>query len=253
MPEMYQRYIAKSNPWIVMVSTPNAPEGLFERIEKEPEATCLYRRLYLDYTYGLGRIYSEADIDAAKASPSFEREYNLKYLGLIGNVFHTKDIEVAMERGRELKTYANSFSQKSVGLDPGFGSSAFGVCITELVDGMIKVLHAEEYPRPDFNEMIETTLSLLEKYGISYENGCRVFVDGANPSFIRALKDRIIGEDSDYERLIANIKTQYGTTFNLQSMMYSMFVVPVAFNKEHRDMLAYAKRDARVCQWSSSH
>ena len=24
---------------------------------------------------------------------SFEREYNLKYLGLIGNVFHTKDIE----------------------------------------------------------------------------------------------------------------------------------------------------------------
>ena len=88
--DVSERYIAKSNPWIVMVSTPNAPEGLFERIEKEPETTCLYKRLLLDYTYGLNRIYTSDEIDAAKQSPSFEREYNLKYLGLIGNVFHTR-------------------------------------------------------------------------------------------------------------------------------------------------------------------
>src|SRR5437867_7995639 len=48
-----ERYIAKSDPYIVMVSTPNAPDGLFEKIEKEPEETCLYKRLLLDYTYGL--------------------------------------------------------------------------------------------------------------------------------------------------------------------------------------------------------
>jgi hypothetical protein len=53
-----ERYIAKSDPYIVMVSTPNAPDGLFEMIEKEPEETCLYKRLFLDYTYGLDRIYS---------------------------------------------------------------------------------------------------------------------------------------------------------------------------------------------------
>jgi hypothetical protein len=52
------RYIAKSDPYIVMVSTPNAHDGLFERIEKEPEDTCIYKRLFLDYTYGIGRIYS---------------------------------------------------------------------------------------------------------------------------------------------------------------------------------------------------
>jgi hypothetical protein len=77
--------------------SPNAPEGLFERIEKEPESTCLYHRLFLDYGYGLGRIYTEEEIQAAKQSPSFEREYNLKYLGLIGNVFHVKDIETAIK------------------------------------------------------------------------------------------------------------------------------------------------------------
>lgn len=107
--DVSERYIAKSNPWMVMISTPNAPEGLFERIEKEPESTCLYKRLFLDYTFGLGRIYSEAEIAAAKQSPSFEREYNLKYLGLIGNVFHTKDIEAAMERGKQISENISRF------------------------------------------------------------------------------------------------------------------------------------------------
>ena len=69
-----ERYIAKSNPWIVMVSTPNAPDGLFDKIEREPEDTYLYRRLCLDYTYGLDRIYTRVEIEKAKASPSFERD-----------------------------------------------------------------------------------------------------------------------------------------------------------------------------------
>ena len=71
-------------------------EGLFERIEKEPESTCLYKRILLDYTYGLGKIYTQDEIVAAKRSPSFEREYNLKYLGKVGNVFHALDIVVAI-------------------------------------------------------------------------------------------------------------------------------------------------------------
>ena len=82
-----ERYIAKSDPFIVMVSTPNAPGGLFERIEKEPFETCIYKKVFLDYTYGLGKIYTEEEIAKARASPSFEREYCLKYQGLIGNVF----------------------------------------------------------------------------------------------------------------------------------------------------------------------
>jgi hypothetical protein len=47
-----ERYIAKSDPYIVMVSTPNAPNGLFDKIEKEPFETCLYKKIFLDYTYG---------------------------------------------------------------------------------------------------------------------------------------------------------------------------------------------------------
>ena len=109
--DVSERYIAKSNPWIVMVNTPNAPDGLFEKIEREPEDICLYKRLYLDYTYGLDRIYTIKEIEKAKASPSFEREYNLKYLGKIGNVFHTLDIEAAIctqQEGQEMMDWNTS-------------------------------------------------------------------------------------------------------------------------------------------------
>ncbi|MPZ07264.1 MAG: hypothetical protein GEU26_12760 [Nitrososphaeraceae archaeon] len=238
--DVSERYIAKSDPWIVMVSTPNAPEGLFERIEKEPESTCLYKRLFLDYTYGLGKIYTEAEIVQARRSPSFEREYNLKYLGLIGNVFHTKDIEAAILKGRHFKEILNSYTQKSVGLDPGFGSSAFGVCITELVDGMINVLHAEEYPRPDFNQMISTTIRLLDEYNITFEGRSRIFVDGANPSFIRALKERL-EEDTNYEQLVSYLKKQYSSVYDLEFLQQNMFVIPVPFAKYHKEMLAHCK------------
>jgi hypothetical protein len=88
-----ERYIAKSDPYIVMVSTPNAPGGLFYNIENEPEDTCLYKGLKLDYHYGLGKIYIQEETDKAKLSPGFGREYELQYLGKIGNVFSPFQID----------------------------------------------------------------------------------------------------------------------------------------------------------------
>ena len=62
-----------------MVSTPNAPNGLFDKIEREPEDSCIYRRLKMDYTYGLDKIYTKEEIANAKKSPGFGREYDLQY------------------------------------------------------------------------------------------------------------------------------------------------------------------------------
>ena len=66
-----------------MVSTPNNPNGLFEKIEKEPFDTCIYKKVFLDYTYGVGKIYTKQEIDNARMSPSFPREYELRYIGLL--------------------------------------------------------------------------------------------------------------------------------------------------------------------------
>ena len=45
---------------------PNVPDGLFERIEKEAEDTCIYKRIFMDYTYGIGKIYTQEEIDKAR-------------------------------------------------------------------------------------------------------------------------------------------------------------------------------------------
>ncbi len=234
--DVSERYIAKSNPYIVMVSTPNAPEGLFERIEKESEDTCLYKRIFLDYTYGIGKIYTAEEIAMAKQSPSFEREYNLKYLGKIGNVFHTKDIEAAIEKGRKYDPDASnaysSFTSRSMGIDPGYGSSAFGVVVTQWVDDHIQILHAEEYNRPDYNEMLSVVYGLISKYQID-----KVYIDGANPSFIKSLKLQI-GEEADYDKVIARYKSE---GFGAENATKDMTIVPVNFNKEHKAMLGHCK------------
>jgi hypothetical protein len=230
-----ERYIAKSDPYIVMVSTPNAPDGLFERIEKEPEETCIYERLFLDYTYGIGKIYTVEEIEKAKQSPSFEREYNLKYLGKIGNVFHTKDIEAAIEKGRKYNPDNFNpyyfFTSRSMGIDPAYGSSAFGIVVTEWVDGIVQIMHAEEYHRPDYNEMLSLVYDLMTKYNVD-----KVYIDGANPSFIKSLKLQI-GEEADYDKVIARYRSEGLGDDPTKDMK----IVPVNFNKEHKAILGHCK------------
>ena len=100
MRHVSERYIGKSDPYIVMVSTPNAPGGQFEKLEKEREDTCLYKRLKMDYKCGLGKIYTGEEI--ARRSPGFEREYNLKYLGRIGNLLMPELIDIAILTAKHL-------------------------------------------------------------------------------------------------------------------------------------------------------
>ena len=57
----------------------------------QPDKTRLYLWPWQD-------IHQRADRQT-KTIPSFAREYDLQYLGLIGNTFHTKDIDRAVELG----------------------------------------------------------------------------------------------------------------------------------------------------------
>jgi hypothetical protein len=53
-------------------------------------------------------------------------------LSKIGNVFHTKDIEAVIEKGRNYNPgVIIPFSSKSMSIDPALGSSAFGIVITQ--------------------------------------------------------------------------------------------------------------------------
>ena len=230
--DVSERYIAKSNPWIVMVSTPNAPDGLFDKIEREPEETCLYKRIFLDYTYGLDKIYTREEIEKAKASPSFEREYNLKYLGRIGNVFHTLDIEAAIctqQEGQEMMDWSTStMAGRSMGIDVAWGdTSKFAIVVTQYRNNKVEVFYAESFEKPLMNEIINQIMQLKQRHHIT-----KIYCDGANPEVIRELKSRI-GEYHDYYGRLTEEQIWALRSSN------SWQIIPVNFQKRHREMLQW--------------
>jgi hypothetical protein len=239
-----ERYIGKSNPYIVKVSTPNAPNGLFEKIEKEPEETCIYRRLLLDYTYGLDRIYTREVIEKVKKSPSFEREYNLKYLGLIGNTFHQKDIDRSILLGDSYSPDLVSIGQSDMvlGIDSGFGSSAFGIVLLEFINGQIHVKLADEFEHVRYEDAvskIKYILRRMNQWSINQESleSVKIYVDASAPEFIRSLKV-IVGEDDSPSYIKEQL--DYCRKYDLNIADY-MTVIPVSFNPEAKNMLIHIK------------
>jgi hypothetical protein len=119
-----------------------------------------------------------------------------------------------------------------MGIDPGYGSSAFGIVVTQWANGIVQIMHAEEYHRPDYNEMLSVVYGLISKYQID-----KIYIDGANPSFIKSLKIQI-GEDADYDKVIARYRSE---GFRDEVAFADMKVVPVNFNREHKAMLGHCK------------
>jgi len=174
--DVSERYIAKTDPHIIMVSTPNLPGGLFETMEFEE--TSLYNRIQMNYEHGLGKIYTKEQIAKAKESPSFEREYNLKYGYGVGDIFEGID-DIIEKYDLEKKG-----GRSCVTADPAFGFSKFGIVAGEVLDGIAYVKEANEYARPSPSAMLDR----MEVLAIQWEGSCKV--DAAHPGFIRDLQDR---------------------------------------------------------------
>ena len=72
------------------------------------------------------------------------------------------------------------------------------------------------------------------------DNRCRTLVDGANPSSITELKDKV-DEDTNYEEQISFYKKSFPSVYDLQFLQQNMFDILVPFAKEHKKMLARCK------------
>ena len=152
-------YIGKSDPYIVMVSTPDVPGGLFYQIENEPEETCLYKRLKLDYTFGLGKIYTEEEID---------------------------QIDKTIQLGEQFKNISvNDYTLHSVGVDFGFSSSATAIVLTEFLkeERKIRALYAEEFEKSNPQDIVDICFNLYRKHWNTW-----FWVDGANRAAVNLMK-----------------------------------------------------------------
>jgi hypothetical protein len=109
-----------------------------------------------------------------------------------------------------------------LGIDPGFGSSKTALVLTEHLkdpDNIIRVIHAEEFERPNPQEIADICFEFSRKYMNSW-----FIVDGSNRGFITELKIKF-GENTNYEK--DDIDPE------------NMKVIPVNFSTEHKNMLSH--------------
>ena len=241
--DVSHRYLAKSDPYLIVVSTPNKPGDMLHMISEQSEDKCIYRRIYLPYTVGIGNIFSQKDIEIVKGSTSFEREYNLKFLGLVGNVFLPEKIDVAIRLGREHDIYRAILSNPKVvpltqfyiGVDAGFGSSKFAIVLVCIADEKVFVLETIELDRQEFNYCINKISNVMAQYSLAADN-TKIFIDASSPAVVMAVKQSL-DEQTDYLEVIARRKKQ-----KLKDPCYDMCVVPVNFSTvEKKNILANLK------------
>ncbi len=222
--DITERYIIKSNPWIVLTSTPNRPDDIMAQIMAEPNS--LYTKLYFDYRVGIGRMWTLQEIEMQKQSPSFQREYNLKFLGGAGDIFNPLDIDQITNESYPLTK--DQWFVTWMGLDPGWGSSETGIVIVRLRDTKLETVYAESFARPLYNDIINRVRQLALDWST-----CKIFVDGSAAGLIKELKHSYgNSEYLNYHLLDEEVIRQWE-----QGPCDFNKIVPINFRTRHKDMM----------------
>jgi hypothetical protein len=230
--DVVERYAGKNSARIILTSTPNRPGDLIHTILNSDKKN-FYKVLKFDYTWGLGKIYEPQDIMIAKRSDSFEREFNLSFVSPEGNCFSNSGITRAIELGKKYPDVINKAAQHSLGLDPGFGSSAFGVVCLEYSDSIIKVVFAEQYEKSSFDSMLQKVFEIKTMVG----ELSNIYIDMANTEYIEAVKQEL-GENSNWQYIHERIAYYKKNRLNISEYMKT---VPVSFALEGVKMLVHCK------------
>lgn len=221
-------YIAKTDTAICMVSTPSVPGTMFENVMDEPETTCLYKRLKLPYSIGLGKIFTQEEINKAMASPNFEREYNLAFSYGLGNCFLEQNIKKCIQSYEQPSATMLGNTVINVGVDIGFASSKLAYVVSAVLpDGenveKVYVLEASEFEKVSFEMSVQLIANVLRKYNHNpNERRVITLVDGSRPEWVSSLKSEMF-EDPNYHPLLEYAKKY---RINLDQLMS---IIPIQF------------------------
>lgn len=149
-------------------------------------------------------------------------------MGRIGNVFSPSQIQNCIDLGTEYsidRIPVSLYTLKSVGIDPGFSSSATGIVVLEHIkpDNMkdkIRVIESHLIEKGDPNKIVELCWDIYKRH--NWMNSY-FFVDGSNRAMVNLLKIRW-DESLNWES-----KSSFGPTVKIR---------PVNFSTEHRNMLS---------------
>ena len=226
-------YEEKSNCKIILTSTPNKPDSLFHKIERNEIFKGFFKKIFLDYTYGLGKIYDSDFIEREKNEAYFEREYNLAYAGHPGNLYSQLSIQNAIDRSRNHSIDPiNQLTDKYICIDPGFSSSKTAILVAEWLrsEKIINIVHSEILEKPNYETLVDHVFRLTKTLG----NVKNIAIDSSAPDFIGSIKRKL---DEPYNWQFVQSKILDYKKRNLDIAQY-MTVVPIVFNTENINYMA---------------
>jgi hypothetical protein len=218
--------------FLILISSPNLPNGLFETIENAPNS--IYHKVFIPYTRTVGKIYTEQEIEQASKGAGFERNFNLKYGYGTGNIILESTISKSIVDYPEPTAEELVSSVISIGVDEGYGSSKFACVSSAIIGGdKIRILSAQQYERISFSQSVMIVADIMRQYGYStYSNNVKVFCDGSRPDFVRDLK-AACGENPVFEPVVDYCHKYKIPVGNL------MHIIPVYFGVDGKQMLAH--------------
>ena len=223
-------YEEKSGAQVIMASTPNRPDGLYAEIEANKKFKGFFEKIQLGYQRGLGKIYDTEFIKREMQEPEFEREYNLKYLGKIGNIFSPENIDLARFKGQDLmkrnpKLQPNKAKMHFAGMDQLGGGDSPAVIIIGEFDPerqQVDILKVKSYDKSwRHTEIADDVFDLYLWAGHNF----KIYCDGARPDFINEIKTRF-NEDTNWVK-------PYEVDIN------NAIIIPVMFVNTHQQMLSW--------------
>jgi hypothetical protein len=228
----------KSNPYIALVSTPGRLGGLMHRLSQADERKSRFKKVFIDYRDV--DLFTEDEIRLAKLQPNFAREFGLQWGIGMGNVFNPADLQRAIDLGSQYadpgfnedcirRPYPYTIypeGQAVIGVDPAGGSSLFAICGLQIWDGKVHCFYAKQFERPYYKDMIELILKLWH----GTHKTANIFVDAANPTFIKQLKSEIKnGEQVDVTWQLEYLRKHGWIGKHDENIGRHMIVCPVNF------------------------
>lgn len=235
------RNVPKSNPYLMAISTPRQQGDAMYKLLNEPYETSAFKWLRLDWTYGLTKIFTQGEIDKIKNSRSFEREYNLKFSGLEGNLLSETAIQRCILTGEKLAETAplddwNIPTQYVMSIDIGWGSdSATAIMVSRFVNGKVQILYSKEFFRALFQDIIDEVWRLKNK---CHGNLKVILMDASATELYTTLCNEFNQNAS--QKYLKDKQTWCKQT-NSNIMQY-LFVCPIPFNPLTKTMTQHTQR-----------
>lgn len=175
------------------------------------------------------------DEERRRLGPYFNEYYGAEFISVGGNVFSPKQIQDAIEAADEiakkpqLAAHLQHAFPKSIGVDPAFGSdSMFAIVVTQMHNGMIEVIYAEEFSGMDHEQMCNLIVNLMHRYNIT-----------------KAYTDMQMQSVSDKLKIMQNDISDDKNTKNVpfdQLRLSDYKINPISFGKYGMQMIQHAQR-----------